>query len=93
MWIHEDEESRSAEKAKVVGFPSEWTLERQLADWLADGQGQAPDGRLASRISCNMNCMCVWRVRIVAVNDAESPAYFHNMRVAIQHAQAIRNPG
>ena len=21
MWIHEDEESRSAEKAKVVGFP------------------------------------------------------------------------
>ena len=45
MWIHEDEESRSAEKAKVAGFVSGWTLGRQLADWLADGQGQAPDGR------------------------------------------------
>ena len=40
-----EEESRSAETAKVVGFPSEWTLERQLADWLADGAGQALDGR------------------------------------------------
>ena len=43
MWIHEDEESRSAAKAKVVRFPSERTLERQLADWLSDGPGQAPD--------------------------------------------------
>ena len=27
-----------------------------------------------------MNCMCVWRVRIEDVNDAESPENFHNIQ-------------
>ena len=61
-------------------FALEGTLERHLADWVADGQK-------VSRISCNMNCMYVLRASIVDVNHAEISAYFHDMRVAIQHAE------
>ena len=60
-------------------FALEGTLERLLADWVADGQK-------ASGISCSMNCMCVLRASIVDVNDAEISAYFHDVSVTIQHA-------
>ena len=34
-----------------------------------------------------MNCMYVLRASIEDVNHAEISAYFHDMRVAIQHAE------
>ena len=61
-------------------FALEGTLERLLADWVADGQK-------ASGISCSMNCVCVLRASIVDVNDAEVSAYFHDVSVTIRHAQ------
>ena len=79
-WTHDETRGKTDNGKGDGGWSLEGTFERHSADWVADGQ-------MASRLRCNINGICVLRASTVDVNDAEISACFHDVSVAIQHAQ------